>query len=43
MTARESPTLATISLIPLINIAVTAVDPPLPRSTDFDKIVESVL
>lgn len=43
MTARESPTLATINLCPLINIAVTAVDPPLPKSADFSKIVVSVL
>lgn len=42
-TARESPILATINFWPLINIAVTAVEPPLPNSPDFSKILESVI
>lgn len=42
-TARESPILATSSSWQLINIAVTAVEPPLPNSPDLSKIVESVI
>lgn len=42
-TARESPILATTNFWPSINIAVTAVEPPLPNSPDFSKILESVI
>ena len=42
-TARESPTLATHSRWPSIKIAVTAVDPPRPKSELCERIAWSVL
>jgi len=41
-TARESPTLAVHNIWPLINIAVTAVDPPRPKSELCERIAWSV-
>ena len=42
-TARESPTLAIHNFVPFMRMAVTAVDPPRPRSGLWERIASSVL
>lgn len=43
ITAHESPTFATTNFLPFISIAVTAVEPPLSKSTDLSNIMLSVV